>query len=188
MPNHFTTKVVFTKPMSKELKRFLTGLKKLEGGLCAALAPMPEIMCNTAQGFRSFDGPDGKKVEVREWYSNRDTKEERLFTPEEMAELRALGANSWYDWAAKNWGTKWGTYDSNVEGDRIWWCTSAWGPPLESIFQQMADGFGVNFATYGRDEFENELKLMDRYTAVGVKPPKARKKAVCPKAPSKKKK
>lgn len=172
MPNHWTTKVVFSRPMSDELKKFLKGLEKISGGLCEALMPMPDIVRNTGSGFRKFKGPDGKEVEVRAWYEpqggtsgiggGRDNA--RMFTPEEEAELQKIGAANWYDWAAKFWGTKWGTYEGGVEGERIWWCQSAWGPPHEEIFQRLCDKFGIGFAVYGRDECEDELKVVNRFS------------------------
>ena len=51
MPNHFTTKVVFDRSMSDELKKFLRGLEDIQGGLCEALMPMPDIVRNTGSGF-----------------------------------------------------------------------------------------------------------------------------------------
>jgi hypothetical protein len=43
--------------------------------------------------------------------------------------LKSHGYDNWYDWACddRNWGTKWGCYDTEVEDDVIR-CTTAWGP------------------------------------------------------------
>lgn len=194
MPNHYTTRLVFDKPMSAALEKFLEGLSKVEGGLCQSLMPMPEIVRNTGNGFNKFKGPDGVEVEARTWYSNPHTNEQRLFTPEEAAELKKLGVSSWYDWAAKFWGTKWGTYDSEVEGPKAWTCISAWGPPHEKIFQTLADKFGVGFTAHGQDECEDAMQLVGRYAPSRPKKrqtrakPAAKKRTVCPKTASKKKK
>lgn len=203
MPNHFTTKVVFDRSMSDELKKFLRGLEDIQGGLCEALMPMPDIVRNTGSGFRTFKGPDGKEIEARSWYEPQGSTSglaggmdsARMFTPEESAELLKIGASNWYDWAAKFWGTKWGTYDSTVDGPRTWRCTSAWGAPYDEIFQRLCDKFGVDFTTYGMDEGENEFTRMGRFTVSPpeLKPkkrakPKAKKRAACPKPTSKKKK
>lgn len=195
MPNHYTTTIVFDKPMSKELKQFLNGLRDLKGGLCEALRPMPAIYQTTVSGYQTFTLPDGKKVEARSWYENPVTKEARLFTPEETAELKKLGASNWYDWANANWGTKWGTYDSDIRDARTWRFDSAWGPPYEVFFQMLCNKFDVRCKVYGRDEGESRDRSLGHYRAIPLAPevpaekPKAKKKkVVCPKAPSKKKK
>ena len=186
--------------MSDELKK---GLEDARGGLCEALMPMPDIVRNTGRGFRRFKGPDGKEIEVHAWYEpqggtsgiggGRDNA--RMFTPEETAELQKIGASNWYDWAARFWGTKWGTYDSAVDGPKEWRCTSAWGPPDDEIFQRLCDKFGIGFTIHGMDEGEDRFTRMGTFFAsqAELKPkkrakPKAKKRASCPKTASKKKK
>lgn len=199
MPNHYTTRLVFDKPMSDELKKFLAGLGDVQGGLCEALMPMPDIVRHTGSGFRKFKGPDGKEVEARSWYEPQGSGlpgrgAARMFTPDEAAELQKIGAANWYDWAAKYWGTKWGTYDSYVEDSESWTCNSAWGPPDEKVFQLLADKFGVGFTIYGRDEGERNEQLLGSFSAHPIKKrkprarPAAKKRATCPKTASKKKK
>jgi len=58
-------------------------------------------------------------------------------TEEESAALREkYGADDWYDWQVKNWGTKWnpvdGELDSN-DGRLFYTFNTAWGPPMEAI-------------------------------------------------------
>jgi Api92-like protein with ferredoxin domain len=85
------------------------------------IIPMPELLRHTGSGFQKFDG-----IEHRTWYViNPDLalgdpgheKNQRPFTPDEKAALAGIGADCWYDWAVKNWGTKWNA--CNVEIDDI---------------------------------------------------------------------
>lgn len=94
------------------------------------ILPMPELLRHTSSGGQRFKDPlTGEEVSVRTWYSNRDTKEERMFTPEEEKQLKELGASSWYDWSCNNWGTKWNAYDTRIRDDESVQFDTAWSPP-----------------------------------------------------------
>jgi hypothetical protein len=43
-----------------------------------------------------------------------------------------FGADNWYDWRRKNWGTKWGAYSQNKDGDSITFQT-AWSTPTPIV-------------------------------------------------------
>ena len=51
--------------------------------------------------------------------------------------------NNWYDWAIMNWGTKWGSYSSELyaEGKSFlkYVFSSAWSPPIAALEQISAD-------------------------------------------------
>lgn len=70
--------------------------------------------------------------------------------------------DGWYHWALRNWGTKWGTYDHEVDG-----CTlsfySAWSPPLDEILQGLADKTGLSFYAEGQDEGEEDRTALGDY-------------------------
>jgi hypothetical protein len=74
---------------------------------------------------------------------NRSHKEdvkdqwEALFTM--INNVKEHGHAWWYDWCCFNWGSKWGAYDSSVEGDSICWYT-AYSNSL-TIVDQIAEKF-----------------------------------------------
>ena len=52
-------------------------------------------------------------------------------------------ANNWYDWCIKNWGTKWGSYDSELYGNGKTYLkyifNTAWSPPVAALEKISAD-------------------------------------------------
>jgi hypothetical protein len=46
--------------------------------------------------------------------------------------LKRFGSDNWYDWACKNWGTKWGAYDCSWNKQTLSFYT-AWSPPMPVI-------------------------------------------------------
>ena len=75
------------------------------------IIPMPQLLRHTGSGFHKFGDE-----EHRTWFViNPDLpfgdpgyeQNQRPFTPEEKAALAEIGADNWYDWSVRNWGTKW---------------------------------------------------------------------------------
>lgn len=119
------------------------------------IIPMPAILKNTCSGSRSFDG---QKVES--WwadnsgpYGHPDRKPERLFTPEEEAELEAIGFRDWYDWSVENWGTKWNAYDAEKVEENVLLFRTAWSPPVPVILELSRRFPGVSIRLDFADEF-----------------------------------
>jgi len=160
MPNHYTTVLIFVDEPTEPLKEFLDSLVRKADPveLCEHLLPMPELLKNTAAGGVGFDG-----VQHRTWYTDHKGTE-RPFTDEERAELAKLGAESWYDWAVKNWGTKWGTYGVSYDDYRTLQFNSAWGPPHKAVFKALFDKFKESFEVYGYDEGYNAVEATKLWT------------------------
>lgn len=63
---------------------------------------------------------------------------------------------NWYDWAKKNWGTKWGAYDVSIikqEDSRlVLQFDTAWNCPTTIFDDLVADGFEVNCFWQDEDE------------------------------------
>ena len=91
-------------------------------GLFQYMAPMPSELEGTTKGSHP-----------PKWQTNSSE-----------ALIDAYGADNWYDWQCKNWGTKWDVYCNNI---KYWdvkkeWkgpyhitlhFDTAWGPPTEAI-------------------------------------------------------
>jgi hypothetical protein len=81
---------------------------------------------------------------------------------------KRFGANNWYDWALKNWGTKWDAWDAEVtdeENDHIvYQFVTAWSPPLEWL-ETVAKPFpSLGLTLTYEDEFNNfsgEIRFED---------------------------
>ena len=48
--------------------------------------------------------------------------------------------DNWYHWNIDNWGTKWGCYDQDVEGDQLHF-TTAWGTISIELLDRIAKHF-----------------------------------------------
>ena len=83
------------------------------------------------------------------------------------------GATTWYDWACKNWGTKWSAYDTEIVEDNTIIFNTAWSrampiisklaemyPDISFEYQWADEDFGVNV---GMAEFENGDVVHDEF-------------------------
>lgn len=100
MPNNTTTRITITGKL-KDIEKCLHEISNDEAVMDFSLIiPMPKILGMTVSGMKEFHG-----VKHESWH-----KDDRPFTPDEQAELDALGFNNWYDWCCESWGTKWNAY------------------------------------------------------------------------------
>lgn len=63
------------------------------------------------------------------------------------------GAVSWYDWACKNWGTKWDAEIEVDDGEAEMTCTTAWCPPIEAFQKLAADCAAALVLSYDDEQF-----------------------------------
>ena len=92
---------------------------------------------------------------------------------------RALyGANNWYDWSIRHWGTKWDACDSSVDGRTASFCT-AWSCPepvlvelgkkVGGIIVFFADeDIGSNYGAFFVTKKGEVKKIEDRYVLANV--------------------
>ena len=105
-------------------------------GLFQYIAPMPSELEGTTKGSHP-----------PKWQTNSSE-----------ALIDAYGADNWYDWQCKNWGTKWDVYCNNI---KEWYVDhldngnyfiflefdTAWGPPTEAIKRlKMSYAAQISFA------------------------------------------
>ena len=83
------------------------------------------------------------------------------------------GATTWYEWARKNWGTKWSAYNAEIGEDNTIMFNTAWSramPVIQKLAENFPDlyfeycwadeDFGVNV---GMAEFENGEVTFDEF-------------------------
>lgn len=82
-------------------------------------------------------------------------------TDERKAELMAkYGAFNWYDWALKNWGTKWGCCDQELseirecaEGAEVYFnYETAWAPGDDQLFEALQQFDKLSFHLYYEEQ------------------------------------
>jgi len=149
MPNHVwnTLTIKAGKKLTDEIKKFVKGTKKAgnkvteEVAFCAdSILPMPDclhgvtcpvhIVTETERNKEIVERQ--KSIEANPDMANWDMG--HSITKEMQKEyMERYGFDNWYDWAIKNWGTKWGVYDvTEWKGNKISFNT-AWSPPIPII-------------------------------------------------------
>jgi len=143
MPNHVYNRLSFPE-LSDKQKQILEVIASTQNGLCGYYRPMPDDIRNTTSPTQVVSQRDYNRImkenakidRSKEWYH-----EPKPITQKMQVELkRKYGVDNWYDWAYKNWGTKWGCYDHELDGNTIRFST-AWGLFDISILDKLAEDF-----------------------------------------------
>lgn len=119
MPNHCYAQITVSEKYRKKLEEIA------KVGLCRYYRPMPEELVNTSSPARVVSQEDYDKQ--MEKNKTDKFKSYPLTIDKQKMLLDLYGSDNWYDWAIKNWGTKWGCYDNKYD-DSTYRFTSAWGP------------------------------------------------------------
>ncbi len=195
MPNHIMNRL----RLSGDQNRIDELLKSVKGKDSVLdfnrIIPMPESL-NIEAGSRTEKGLKAYKDFVYV-YTFAGTEQKNLLNiPKEKEEifLRArqdirrdewefgkaafqneqkYGATTWYEWARKNWGTKWSAYNAEIGEDNTIMFNTAWSramPVIQKLAENFPDlyfeycwadeDFGVNV---GMAEFENGEVTFDEF-------------------------
>lgn len=137
MPNHIENIVSFT-GSKNDIAEVMNVLLDGKGGITFnGFLPMPKELENTSSPVKIVSQRDYVlAVKQRE----KDIKDgKQIFgglpmTSKMQSELLSkYGVDNWYDWANKNWGTKWGAYDGNkINHNSLRFC-SAWATPYPAM-------------------------------------------------------
>jgi len=127
MPNWCNNSITIS-GSTETLETLWEEANKEDSGLLQAMVPMPKALHDTTSPCE----------------------------PDEALQEK-YGASNWYDWAVRNWGTKWDVslegldFHNNHDGTSTieGWFDSAWGPPIEAYntFLDDMDGCSIE-ATY----------------------------------------
>lgn len=74
--------------------------------------------------------------------------------------IKKYGADNWYAWRVKNWGTKWNAYNADIrdydkKGNLLITFETAWSPPIEWLKSLAKKYPKLSFTLY----FEEEAKM-----------------------------
>jgi hypothetical protein len=119
MPNHVYAQITVSEKYRKKLEEIA------KVGLCRYYRPMPEELVNTSSPARVVSQEEYDKQ--MEKNKTDDFKSYPLTIDRQKMLLDLYGADNWYDWSHKNWGTKWGCYDNDYSHGTYGF-TTAWGP------------------------------------------------------------
>ena len=137
MPNHVFTSIAFNN-LSVKQKEKLNEIANTHNGLCGYYRPMPDDIRNTSSPTRVVSQREYNKIMKENQNSPYQFKP---ITKKMQVELNTkYGVDNWYNWAYQNWGTKWGCYDNEVDGETLRFST-AWGLFDISILDRLAEDF-----------------------------------------------
>jgi hypothetical protein len=127
MPNDCMTKTLFIGD-PKKIEQMKTDLADGDVYDLTLIMPMPEILNGTSTG--SY------------------TEESEARSEQAYAET---GCRTWHEWQYKNWGTKWGPYDMDIDQEYvegglttlILRYSTAWGPLADTFYEALSGKYGI---------------------------------------------
>lgn len=153
MPN-WCQNVLYVNHTDKEKMAALLAAVKA-GAMCDHILPMPEQLKGIVSGSCNIDGQ-----QVRLWRVIDGV--ETIIPADEIEQLEAeYGTASWYEWALRNWHTKWDIcdpwdtdqiYHDEGSGDfHVFKFDTAWSPPIGVYEEMVKQGFDVRaeYIEYG---------------------------------------
>lgn len=135
MANHVTNKLRFAGKESK-VKEMLNSVKGIKCDFdIDSFYPVPEELKNTVSPTRIVSNEELKKrVNKRDRGELTDYELQCMPMTESRSKqlIKNYGADNWFDWCSKNWGTKWGAYDVEKCDDTFEFLT-AWRTPMPAM-------------------------------------------------------
>lgn len=153
MPNYITTNITMSGP-TEDREELLNKVKNDESLFdFNQIIPMPTEL-------KSIQAPVNL-ISKKKWDSLDDEEQSKFLTRKMSAELiDKFGSDNWYDWANKNWNTKWNA-ECNMADEHWISLETAWGTPytvigvLSTLFPTITfyveyadEDLGANCGTY----------------------------------------
>ena len=153
MPNHCYAQITVSKKYRKKLEEIA------KVGLCRYYRPMPEELVNTSSPARVVTQEEYDKQ--MEKNKTDKFKSYPLTIDKQKMLLDLYGADNWYDWAHKYWGTKWGCYDNDYSHGTYSF-TSAWGPVSGDIMDMFLNDIPTFEYSYEEEQgWGAEFNIVD---------------------------
>ena len=153
MPNHCYAQITVSDKYSKKLEEIA------KVGLCRYYKPMPEELVNTSSPARVVTQEEYDKQ--MEKNKTDKFKSYPLTIDKQKMLLDLYGADNWYDWAHKYWGTKWGCYDNDYSHGTYSF-TSAWGPVSGDIMDMFLNDIPTFDYSYEEEQgWGAEFNIVD---------------------------
>ncbi len=141
MPNNVSNQVTITGEQ-KEIEALVELMNGETPFDFSKIIPMPGEFKGVCTGGCTIDG---KKVSL--WWENTVNGESinvAIPNAQRVSWNRRYGADNWYDWSIKNWGTKWNAYNVTMErpsdNEVCYLFDTAWGDP-----RPVYDALGAKF-------------------------------------------
>lgn len=170
MPNHVYSQIAFSN-LSEEQIQKLHEISKTHNGICGYYRPMPDDIRNTTSPARVVSETEYKKImkenaekklkylndKNQEWYHESFPITKKM----QKALFEKYDVDNWYDWAYNNWGTKWGCYDQEIDGETLHFST-AWSLFELRILDEVAKDFPDFVLTYEEEQgWGGEIEYVD---------------------------
>ena len=153
MPNHCYAQITVSEKYRKKLEEIA------KVGLCRYYRPMPKELVNTSSPARVVTQEEYDKQ--MEKNKTDDFKSYPLTIDRQKMLLDLYGADNWYDWAHKYWGTKWGCYDNDYSHGTYSF-TSAWGPVSGDIMDMFLNDIPTFDYSYEEEQgWGAEFNIVD---------------------------
>ncbi len=143
----------------EDITKFINTVTRADGdslvtNIANSLMPMPESLKETNASFASEEPHPNWAVMLadgsitQEHYDNLVALNAEDWKKQQQ-NLATYGVRDWYDWAWKNWGTKWGDSDhweipseEQVEAGEVFYrYDTAWGPFHEGFWGKVSEMF-----------------------------------------------
>jgi hypothetical protein len=145
MPNHVTNVLRVTAENEEEIFNAIKGEGEDQFIDFNKILPMPEDLKGTTSPTRIISEEEYAK-QTADTFAGGITQEisDRL--------MKKYGANNWYDWANRNWHTKWNAYDQLITEDGDIQFLTAWSTPAK-VIQELSNLYPLAYFTV---EFADE--------------------------------
>lgn len=154
MPNHVYYHLAMNDLTPKQVEKLQT-IADTDNGICGYYYPMPEELRNTTSPTRIVSESEYEQImkenekidRTQPWYYEPKPITEKM----QQALLAKYGVDNWYDWAHFIWGTKWGCYDNDIDGQTLTFAT-AWSLFNTSILDKFAQDFPDFILSYQEEQ------------------------------------
>jgi hypothetical protein len=145
MPNHVTNILRVVAENKEEIFNTIKGQNDDQFIDFNKILPMPEELKGTTSPTRILS---------EEEYAEQKPNEFAKGITQEMSDqlMKKYGASNWYDWANRNWHTKWNAYDQLIDENGNIIFLTAWSTPMKLI-QELSHLYPLAYFTV---EFADE--------------------------------